>query len=329
MSARNRAGRGLAQPLGSKRARGFTLIEILVVLAIIAILAALLFPAFKRAQESAKQTNCTANLQQIYTAVRLYYDDEKKYPASLAVLLPSTEKLDNSAPVAGATPSGTPSGTPQPGGTPATSINGQACDTATNTCPNAKGTGFLKSSSLLVCPDDDTDAAGKPRSSYGSVATIVSGSPGPNTSAPVPDLGRYVWNYYGYKNDGFAYTSDDDAYKGTPGDATTFAGDASKRYLRDPSKPYNTTAATTDPAFNPVDLMKLPRLANRQAPSETIITHCVNHRLPTSNLADPYAVNTDTANASGAIDTILRLDGTVDRVDISNWKGEKWIKQLR
>ena len=61
--------------------QGFTLIELLVVLAIIAILAAILFPVFARARENARKSNCQSNLKQIGLALRSYSQDyDERYP---------------------------------------------------------------------------------------------------------------------------------------------------------------------------------------------------------------------------------------------------------
>ena len=61
--------------------RGFTLIEVLVVIAIIAVLAALIFPVFSRAKLEGKKTSCLSNLSQIGVATSLYLNDfDGNYP---------------------------------------------------------------------------------------------------------------------------------------------------------------------------------------------------------------------------------------------------------
>ena len=67
----------------SRRIAAFTLIELLTVIAIIAILAAILFPVAGAAREQARQGSCMSNLHQIYVAASVYRQDEGAYPPAL------------------------------------------------------------------------------------------------------------------------------------------------------------------------------------------------------------------------------------------------------
>lgn len=58
-----------------KATDGFSLLELLVVLAVMALLAALLFPALSRAKSKGQRTTCMSNLRQINLGVRMYSDD--------------------------------------------------------------------------------------------------------------------------------------------------------------------------------------------------------------------------------------------------------------
>lgn len=59
----------------SRRKPGFTLIELLIVIAIIAILAAILFPVFAKAREKARETTCLSNIKQLALANVQYMQD--------------------------------------------------------------------------------------------------------------------------------------------------------------------------------------------------------------------------------------------------------------
>ena len=70
-----------------KKKKGFTLIELMIVIAIIAILAAILVPNFMRARASGQLTACKANLKNQGTALEMYATDNNgRYPTAIGDL---------------------------------------------------------------------------------------------------------------------------------------------------------------------------------------------------------------------------------------------------
>lgn len=79
-----------------RKNKGFTLVELLVVMAVIVILAGLLLPALGRAREQGRRTSCMNNLKQIGLGIAMFrLDNEDQYPATLDDLYAGPLVTDN------------------------------------------------------------------------------------------------------------------------------------------------------------------------------------------------------------------------------------------
>jgi prepilin-type processing-associated H-X9-DG protein/prepilin-type N-terminal cleavage/methylation domain-containing protein len=68
--------------------KSFTLVELLVVIGIIAILAAMLMPALQKAREQANRSDCTSQLKQIGLSIIMYANDNRG-------MVPTSKKSDS------------------------------------------------------------------------------------------------------------------------------------------------------------------------------------------------------------------------------------------
>lgn len=85
------------------RRKGFTLVEIMIVVAIIGLLAAIAIPNFVRARTTAQTQACIANLKQIEGATQVYLLDKGGAVADItwAKLVPDYIKRQPTCPAAG------------------------------------------------------------------------------------------------------------------------------------------------------------------------------------------------------------------------------------
>lgn len=87
-------------PMPPPRHHGFSLIELLVVISIIALLIGILLPVLAGARQSAQRVTCSSNLRQLGIAVSLYTNDsDDLYPPARPIPLPFAAFNDTDPPL--------------------------------------------------------------------------------------------------------------------------------------------------------------------------------------------------------------------------------------
>lgn len=160
------------------KTQGFTLIELLVVVAIIALLAAILFPVFGRARENARRSTCQSNLKQIGLGILQYSQDyDERFPSAYSYEYSATRW-------------------PTTYGRPVPNSWDRAIMPYMGVKVNNHASDYSSNATIFRCPSDTAPLSATMISYYGSGAKPRS----------------YSMTDSNYGNDGFVGPSKDDGY---------------------------------------------------------------------------------------------------------------------
>ena len=83
--------------IGCKRKKGFTLVELLVVVLILGALAAIAVPRISTSTATAKRNACATNVDIINSQTEMYYANEGAWPADAATLFADVNSFPDGA----------------------------------------------------------------------------------------------------------------------------------------------------------------------------------------------------------------------------------------
>ncbi len=224
-----------------KKRNGFSVIELLTVIAIIGVLAAFLFPVVASSKANAKKTQCISNMHQIWTAMKAFQQNEGRYPDFIAGPCPD-------------------------GGSGAISIKdtpGVVEGRATSLYPE-----YIKSEQILYCPMAVRNGAGREFTYMDTIDDPMHGFPNLSSGYRWEGLGGKPFKIYPYSTYDVQIPRNRKPAGGSP---IPWEVHYSPMWLDSEKSPPDKPWLDTNPWYVRQLRWKVP-------PEDTVVTWCSYHR---------------------------------------------------